>query len=352
MGTDIMGRQGTARISCDALQLLLEQVFRNAGASWRVAQVLAANCVACERDGSKSHGVFRIPGYLSSIGSQWVDATAEPRIEQVGTTFLRVDAANGFAQPALAAASPILVEMARQHGVALLAIRNSHHFSSLWPDVEPFARDGLLALGMVNSFACTIGFDGKSAVFGTNPLAFAAPREGGDPIVADLSTSAIANGDVQIAARQGSSIEEKVGVDRLGRPTIDPNAILDGGALLTFGGYKGSAVSMMIELFVAALSGGRFSFEVDWSGHPGAQTPLTGQVVILIDPDHGRAPSFARRAEILTRKLYSSGVSRLPGDRRMRQRQRSLSEGIELDRTEMEYLTRMAAKTGSETLSA
>ncbi|MDR6100919.1 delta1-piperideine-2-carboxylate reductase [Agrobacterium larrymoorei] len=326
----------------DTLRELLRSIFIRVGASSAVAALLSSNCANCERDGALSHGIFRIPGYVSSIRSGWVDPSAVPSMEDVAEAFLRVDAMNGFAQPALAAASTLLIEKARRNGIAIAAIRNSHHFSALWPDVEPFAEMGLLAVSMVNSFACTVPFDGKKPTFGTNPIAFAAPRGAGSPLVADLATSAIANGDVQIAARQGFTLPPGYGVDRDGKATTDPNRVLDGGALLTFGGYKGSAVSMMIELFAAALTGGKFSYEVDWSDHPGAQTPHTGQVVIVIDPDCGRKTVFAQRVNALTERLMKVGVSRLPGDRRHTSRALSIKNGILLQLADWQRLNDMA----------
>ncbi|TPW31571.1 Ldh family oxidoreductase [Martelella alba] len=330
-------------VSFDALKDLLEAVFSKAGAAPNVARILAANCAGCERDGALSHGIFRIPGYLKSIESGWVDPAATPVVELAGDSFIRVDAANGFAQPAVAAAMPLVIEKARQNGVALLAVRNSHHFSALWPDVEPFAQDGLLALSMVNSFPCAVAFGAHEPVFGTNPISFAAPCAGSEPIVADLATSAIANGDVQIAAREGKALPPDHGVDRNGQPTTDPKAVLDGGALLTFGGYKGAAISMMIELFCAALTGGKFSFEVDWSAYPGAETPHTGQLIIVIDPDSGRSSSsFAARARQFVERLEAAGASRLPGERRYRNREQSIEKGILIRNTDLQRLRQLA----------
>lgn len=321
---------------------LLRQIFLRHGTSERVAQVLSLNCASAQRDGSHSHGIFRIPGYLSSLASGWVDGQAVPVIEDVGAAFVRADAANGFAQPALAAAMPLLIEKAKSAGIAILAIRSSHHFAALWPDVEPFAEQGLVALSMVNSMTCVVPHGASKPLFGTNPIAFAAPRAGGQPIVFDLATSAIANGDVQIAAREGRMLPAGMGVDRDGQPTVDPKAILDGGALLPFGGYKGSALSMMVELLAAGLTGGHFSFEFDWSKHPGAQTPWTGQLLIVIDPDKGSAQHFAQRSEELVRQMHGAGQERMPGDRRYLQRAKSLAGGIEISVTEWTRLCELA----------
>ncbi|AWI76237.1 lactate dehydrogenase [Parazoarcus communis] len=326
------------------IEALLARIFVRHGTSDDVAKVLAANCASAQRDGSDSHGVFRIPGYLSTLASGWVDGKAVPRVEDVAPGYVAVDAGNGFAQPALEAARPLLLEKVRHNGIALLAIRNSHHFAALWPDVEPFAQDGLVALAFVNSMACVVPHGGHKPLFGTNPIAFAAPRAGADPLVFDLATSAIAHGDVQIAAREGHTLPEGYGVDRNGEPTRDPAAILDGGALLPFGGYKGSALSMMVELLAAALTGGNFSFDFDWSQHPGAKTPWTGELLIVIDPSKGAGSNFAQRTEILVREMQDAGQTRQPGDRRYRQRAESARVGIAIDTCELEKLRALAGE--------
>ncbi len=333
----------TQAISFSDLTELLRQIFLRHGTSAEVAAVLAENCASAERDGSHSHGIFRIKGYLSSLAAGWVDGQAVPEVEDVGTGFVRVDAAGGFAQPAMQAAKTLLIEKARTAGIAILAIRNSHHFAALWPDVEPFAQEGLVALSVVNSMTCVVPHDAQKPLFGTNPIAFAAPRADGQPIVFDMATSAIAHGDVQIAARAGRTLPPGMGVNSAGQPTEDPKAILDGGALLPFGGYKGSALSMMVELLSAALTGGNFSFEFDMSSKPGAQTPWTGQTIIVIDPDKGSGQVFAQRSEELVRQMHGVGQQRMPGDRRYQQRKKSLSEGIVLSTVDLARLQGLAS---------
>ncbi|MCP6082849.1 Ldh family oxidoreductase, partial [Klebsiella pneumoniae] len=81
-------------------------------------------------------------------------------------------------------------------------------------------------------------------------------------------------------------------------------------------------------LLAAAITGGNFSFEFDWSGHPGAQTPWTGELLILIDPDRGASRPFAERCEHLITRMVEAGQERQPGDRRYRQRARAEREGI------------------------
>jgi delta1-piperideine-2-carboxylate reductase len=325
-------------LSFDALQSLLQAVFERHGVSTAVAQVLADNCASAQRDAAYSHGVFRLPGYLSTLASGWVDGQAVPEVDDVAPGFVAVDAHNGFAQPALVAARSLLVAKARHCGIAVLAIRNSHHFAALWPDVEPFAEEGLIALTVVNSMTCVVPHGAQRPVFGTNPIAFAAPCAGRPPIVFDMATSALAHGDVQIAARDGHAVPPGTGVDRHGQATCDPHAILDGGALLPFGGHKGSALSMMVELLAAGLTGGNFSFEFDWSQHPGAKTPWTGQLLIVIDPSKGRGVPFVERSAALVKQMEAAGLTRMAGDRRHHARARSAREGVELRESELQRL--------------
>jgi delta1-piperideine-2-carboxylate reductase len=195
---------------------------------------------------------------------------------------------------------------------------------------------------MVNSMATVVPHGGTRPVFGTNPIAFAAPRAGADPLVFDLATAAWSNGDVQIARREGRPLPAGVGIDRHGNPTTDPAAVLEGGALLTFGGYKGAAISMMIEIMAAGLGGGDFSFEVDWSKHPGATTPRTAQTIILIDPARGQPCDFTARIEVLLAAVREAGQERLPADRRYANRRESKKLGVELADKELAEFRRLA----------
>lgn len=314
----------------DDLVALVRDVLAANGCSDRVATILAENCVSAERDGAHSHGLFRLPGYVQSLRSGWVDGQAVPEVEDAAPGLVRVDARNGFAQPALAAGRELLLDKARHNGIALMAIRDSHHFAALSFDVEPFAEAGFVALSVVNSLTAVVPHGARKPVYGTNPIAFAAPREKGGPIVFDMATSVMAKGDVRLAAKEGRALPPGVGVDRDGRDTTDPQAVLDGGALKPFGGHKGSALCMMVEILCAALVGGAFSFEVDWSAFPGAQTPRTGQTVILIDPRAGgtRLPALTARVECLLETLREAGQDRFPGERRRETRGRSLRDGI------------------------
>jgi delta1-piperideine-2-carboxylate reductase len=334
---------GDARIAYDDLAALLSAIFRGHGCSDGVARILADNMAAAERDGAHSHGVFRVAGNLGSLDSGWVDGKATPVLEDTAPGVLRADGRNGFSLPVLELAREPLMAKARRNGIELLTIRNAHHFSAVWPDIEPFAREGFVVLAMINSMASVVPHGGHKKLYGTNPMGFAVPRGNGDPLVFDQASSGWSNGDVQIARREGRQLPPGIGVDRNGQTTTDPNAVLDGGALLPFGGHKGSSIAMMMEIMGAALAGGDYSFEIDWSGHPGAATPHGGQTYILIDPARGNTTVFADRIETLIDAIHDAGQDRLPADRRYANRKAAMENGIPISAETLAHLKALAA---------
>lgn len=333
----------TTRIPYAELVALLKAMFLRHACSDHVATLLAENMAGAERDGAHSHGIFRIKGNLASLDTGWVDGKAVPALDDVAPGMLRAHGRNGFSLPVLDMAAQPLMAKARANGIAMLTVRKAHHFSAVWPDIEPFAREGFIALAMINSMAAVVPHGGQRKVCGTNPFGFAAPRAGRDPLVFDQASSAMANGDVQIARREGRDLPPGTGVDRDGNPTTDPNAVLEGGALLPFGGHKGSSIAMMMEIMGAALAGGDYSFEIDWSAHPGAATPHGGQTYILIDPQRGAPNTFADRLEVLIDEIHAAGQSRLPADRRYTNRRDSLANGIPIDEAALAEIRSLAA---------
>lgn len=326
----------------DELTGLIGRALIRHGMTSTTAPWVAGVIAAAERDGALSHGLLRMPGYVASLDAGWVDGAATPRIEQLTPAMLSVDAGNGFAQVALAGARAQACEMARTMGLAAISIRNSHHFAALWPDVELFANEGLIALSMVTSRSHMVAWGGRRKMFGTNPVAFACPRRNGPPVVWDQASSLRAQGEIILARNQGHAVPEGTGVDANGEATTDPAAILNGGALLPFSDPKGSNIAFLVEVLVAALGGSQFGFEVDSSGYPGAQTSRTGQFVLLLDPERNSQSHFDARIEALLAALTEAGASRLPGDRRYEHRARASLEGIRISASAYETLLQLS----------
>ncbi len=292
----------------------------------RVAATIAGTIVACERDGTPSHGLLRLPGYVEAVRTGWADGRVHPEVVTTGPSMRVVDARNGFTHLALAESREALASMAAATGCAILLIRNAHHFAALWPDIEGLATDGFVAMSCVTSRARVVGWGGGKPVFGTNASAFACPRAKGLPIVWDQAASVMSQGEILRAAREGRPLPEGAGVDAQGRPTTDANAVLDGGAYAAFGGPKGASIAFAVEILAAALSGSPFGFETP---APGTLPSKGGQFVMVIDPRRAAA-DVAARVEPLVAAIHEAGSEHLPGSRRYARRELALREGIAL----------------------
>lgn len=191
-----------------------------------------------------------------------------------------MDAAGGFAPLALELARTSLIERAQTAGVAAMAVINVHHFSALWADVEPIAERGCVALACTAYLPAVAPAGSQKPFFGTNPMAFAWPRNGKPPLVIDQSSAAMARGEVMIAARDGKPLPPGVGLDEDGNPTTEASEVLKG-VMLPFGGHKGSSIALMIELLAAGLIGEAFSIEAKQRDNGDGGPPILPLFAVL-----------------------------------------------------------------------
>jgi delta1-piperideine-2-carboxylate reductase len=334
------------RLTLEHVHTLAFQVLHAHGVSPAQARAIADTITAAERDDCKSHGLFRLPGYVSSVRSGKVTPDAVPQVRELAPAIVQVDGRNGFAPLALQIGSAPLAEKARRHGIAALAVTRIYHFAALWPEVEALAAQGLVALACTAAMSYVAPAGGSKPLYGTNPMAFAWPREGHPPLVFDQASSASARGEIQLHLRDGTLIPAGWAIDAAGQPTTDPAAAL-AGAQLPFGGYKGAAIALMIELLAGALIGEVFSFEASALDNNDGGPPVGGELLIAIDPArcvwHGDRPRQLAHAEQLFTHILAQEGTRLPSDRRYAARQRTPTEGITIPRVLHEELQRLAA---------
>ena len=328
----------------DRVRLTLDEVHRTAtgalrarGYSVRHARAIADTVTAAERDECASHGLFRIPFYVKALQETNVSPDAEPTFRDLAPAVLHADAHFGFAPLALQLAADPLEQRARELGIAALAIVNAHNVAALWPEVERLAERGLVAFAFGAALPFVAPAGGTRPVYGTNPMAFAWPRAGRPPLVFDQASSASARGEIQIHLRDGKPIPEGWAIGPDGEPTTDPATAL-AGAQLPFGGYKGAAIALMVELLAGALVGDVFSFEAGEADAAAAEVgaPFGGEFMIAIDParcvrDGDRDAQLAHAEKLFARVLEQDGT-RLPSDRRYRARERTPSEGVTIPR--------------------
>lgn len=339
-----------ARLTLEEVDALAFGALRANGLSVDHARAIADTVTAAERDESKSHGLFRIPGYVSSVRSGKVTPDAVPEVRELAPAVVQVDGHNGFAPLALQVGREPLAAKAREHGIAALGVTNIYHFAALWPEVTALAEMGLVALAFTSASSFVAPYGGIKPLYGTNPMAFAWPREGRPPLVFDQSSSASARGEIQIHERDGKPIPEGWAIDAEGNPTTDPTAAL-AGAQLTFGGHKGAAIALMIELLAGALVGDVFSFEASAIDNKDGGPAIGGEFMIAIDParctaDGNRQTQLAH-AETLFTKILEQDGTRLPADRRYRARLRTPTEGVTIPYTLYDELKQLQLANGT-----
>ena len=289
------------------------------------ARSVAKALVLAEADGLSGHGLSRVASYCAQAKAGKVDGFVVPAVTRTKPGIISIDAKYGFAYPALDAAIEVLPRITAETGIAAAGIRRSHHCGAAGHPAERLARQGLVALLFANTPAAIAPAGGKHGLFGTNPIAFACPLPGADPIIVDVSLSKVARGNILAAKQKGELIPEGWALDKDGKPTTDPDAAL-AGTMMPLGDTKGTVLALMVELLAAGLTDANYAAEassfLDAKGGP----PGTGQLLITIDPANW-GEGVQRFAE-LARAIENETGACLAGARRLAARKRAQENGL------------------------
>ena len=316
------------RININEIKPLCTQVLIRAGYSSAHAGVVAENLFTCQLDDCQSHGMFRLFMCTRTIKAGKIDGHVRPFVVPSDNAIVRADSRGSISLPAFEAALPFLIEKSRKYGLSAMVINHCYHFSALWPEVERLSAVGLVAMAMLPNHSWVAPAGGRRGTLGTNPFAFSWPRLGKDPFTFDFATSTFARGEIELYLRENKPLPDGVALDKNGNPTNDPRAALDG-AMLTFGDFKGSALSIMIELLAGPLIDDLTSLEsMEFSDGTGS-APYHGEIILAFDPVHfnkNRQAENDTRAERLFADIIDQGA-RLPSQRRYAARARNLDRG-------------------------
>jgi (2R)-3-sulfolactate dehydrogenase (NADP+) len=329
------------RITLAEAGALATDALRANGFPVETARPAAAALVMAERDGLASHGLARLPFYLAQARTGKVAAAALPVVETDGAV-VRVDAGHGLAFAAIEQGLDGGIRIARELGVAAVAVGRSHHFGVAGHPVERLAREGLIGLAFANSPAAMAPWGGRRALMGTNPIAFGAPRDGGEPLVVDLSLSRVARGKVMIAQKKGEPIPEGWALDAGGRPTTDAGAAMKG-TMIPAGQAKGAALALMVELLCAGLTGSNYAYEASSLFEAEGEPPALAHLILVLDPARF-GPHFRARAEAMFEAVEAEEGARLPGARRFAERA-ARGDALDLPEALVEELRALARPT-------
>ena len=310
----------TISLTLDEIFDLSKKTLLANGCDAETASILSDLIMKAERDGSLSHGLFRLPAYVSGLKSGKINGKGKPEVKIISPSVIRVLGNGCLAPVVLNKGVPELIKAAKENGIAVLAITNSHHMAAMWPETEMIAEQGLVAFACTSYKPMVAPAGAKKALFGTNPISFAWPRPGKTPVVYDMATASMAMGEVQVAKREGHKVPLGTGLNKEGKETTDPGEIADGGVLLPFGGYKGSGIAMMVELLAGALVGDNFSYETAAKDNNDGGPPSGGEFILAISPDKLSGNEWVKHSNEFFDKMKSMEGVRLPGERRHKNR--------------------------------
>lgn len=276
-----------------------------AGASQAAAESLAEATVAAECSGRRSVGFAHLPDYLEGFKLGRIVGTEDPAIFSPAPALIQVDAKGGIAQLGFDRAFEELHTRATIYGVAALSLSNSYTAGELGYYVRRLAGKGLAALAATNGPALMTAGQSSEAVYGTNPIAFAAPVDNRAPLVIDQASSATAFVNIRQAAERGETIPEGWAIDGQGRKTTDAREAIKG-ALLAFGGARGANIVLMVEILAAGMTGANWSADAP-SFEEGSRTPGVGLFVVALTPAL-LAPDFSTRLASQLERLSSKGI--------------------------------------------
>jgi LDH2 family malate/lactate/ureidoglycolate dehydrogenase len=278
------------------------------------ARDVAGCLIKAELRGVDSHGLVRLPVYARRVQKGVVNARPDIRVVPSGSAAALVDGDNGLGPVVASRAMDAAVDLARSHGTGFVGVRRSNHFGPAAYYVERAVGEGLIGVAISNAPPHMAPFGGRTRFLGTNPVAIGIPAGEEAPLIFDASTSVVARGKIIMAAHAGTPIPEGWAIDPEGYPTTDPDRAL-AGAVLPFGGPKGSAISFIIDIFCGVMTGSSFALHLNTLENLAAEQNV-GHVLAAVRTDLFVTDSqFRERMDAILRMLR--GAPPAPGAQRV-----------------------------------
>jgi hydroxycarboxylate dehydrogenase B len=336
-------------LDAERLERLVGAIFEHAESSPEEARTIARHLVAANLVGHDSHGVIRVSRYVGYWREGKVRANQRATIAYQTDSLALVDGQRGYGQVIGEQAVRIGIDKAQKCGIAMVGLREVGHVGRVGDWAEMAADAGQVSLHFVGTTgigALMVPFGGTDRRLSLCVVAAGIPRRERPPVIYDIATSMVAEGKVFVAKNKGVPMPEGHLLDKDGRPTTDPNDLYAGGALLPFGGHKGSGLAIVADLLAGALTGAGTSQRRE-------QEMINTMCSIYIDPD--RLPDRAAfDAEVdafldwvkASPPAVPGGEVLLPGDIERRTREERLRHGIPLDDTTVGEITDAAVSVG------
>jgi len=336
---------GKLYVRADDLRALCTELLVKHDVPREDAEIIARCLVESDLRGVETHGVVRLPHYLNRVRLGLTKTRPNIRIERVTPVAALVDGDNGFGFVIATRAMDEAIAMAAEYGIGLASARHSNHFGMAASYVLQALRAGMMSLVFTNASSAMPPWGGRDPILGTSPFAAGAPGGKLPPFVVDMAPAVAARGKIRLAAKRGERIPEGWALDKKGRPTTDPAAALDDGVVLPMAGPKGSALSMMMDIFGGVLSGSAFAGEVTNHTLDFEKPSDVGHFMMAIRPNlFMTQEQFAARMDYLVGKLKAGRKAAgfdeilISGEPESRKEAERLRTGIPLPSAELEAL--------------
>jgi uncharacterized oxidoreductase len=338
----------------DKLRQVGRAVFQAIGSPESVAARVADALVDANLAGHDSHGVIRIPQYVDAIKGGEVVPDARPSLLRETTVSALVDGGWGFGQVTAELATREAIKRAKEHGLAAVGAVRCNHIGRVGEYPEMAAREGLVAFVSAGGFGGRGGraapFGGREGLLGTNPLSFGFPNADGLAMLVDFATTSVAAGKIQVARAKGTPLPPGSILDKDGNPSTDAEDFYQGGVMLPFGGHKGYALAMVVELLGRVMTGADDFAEGERGG---AVYGHSGALVVAIDPGIFRdRDAFARGVDETLAKVRAVPPApgfkevMIPGDPEAQTRQQRERDGLYVEDATVEAIRTTGAALG------
>ncbi len=344
------------RFLAESLRAFTATVFERLGVPAVDAAIGAEVLIDADLAGMESHGIAHLPwhpGYAPGLKRGIV--SPDPKIEVVRSSPVAAawDAGGGLGVVIAHRAMEAAIAKAQATGIGMIAVRNSRHFGAAGYYARMAAERDLVGMAMCNVPPIAVAAGGVERVFGTNPIAMAAPVQGGPPFLLDMATTAVAAGKLEIAMRQGKPIPPGWAVDANGDETADAEALRKGGALLPLGSrletssYKGYGLGLMVDILCGVLPGMGSALFTDRSVLAQGQWFAAWSIAAFSDPLEFKAEMKKMADHIrATRPAIEGEPVLIPGDPEELAREERTRLGIPLDEEAITQLRALGEELG------
>lgn len=274
----------STRIAPDRLQDWSIRLLTAAGLPASEAEEVARHLLFADLRGIDTHGTSRLKIYLLRMAAGSLSPVAHISVLNESPVSALLDAGNSFGHIASRQATEMAIAKAKEHGMAMVGVRNSNHNGCMAYYTLLMAEAGLIGFAVTNSVANMPPWGGMEMFFGTNPISMAAPAGAEPPFVFDMATTQVARGKIINAAREGKPIPEGWALTKDGNPTTDSKAAMEG-VMLPMAGPKGSALSYGVEILAGIMTGALTGPELPRMYEQLDQPQQVGHFFLALRPD-------------------------------------------------------------------